>query len=100
MLALPSQLPGTTERFGLTREQLDRAAWTIDAAGRKLAAAAAINRTLAELGGLWRVIAALYHVPGIGWLQERGYEWVASHRRYFDRLAVIPECDQPGVSCE
>lgn len=100
MLALPSQHPGTTERFGLTREELDRAAWTVDRWDRQLAGAAAINRTLAALGGPWRLVAALYRVPGIGWLEDRGYDWVAAHRRAFHRFAVTPECDRPGVKCE
>jgi predicted DCC family thiol-disulfide oxidoreductase YuxK len=100
VLAQPSQLPGTTQRFGLTRPQLDAAAWTIDRAGRQLAGAAAVNRTLAALGGPWRLIAALSRVPGVGWLEERGYGWVATHRHVFRRLAVTPECDRPGVTCE
>lgn len=100
MLALPSQLRGTSERFGLTRKELDRAAWTIDRSGERLAGAAAINRTLAALGGPWRLVAALSHVPGIGWLEDRVYAWVAGHRRLFHRFAVTPECDHPGVECE
>jgi predicted DCC family thiol-disulfide oxidoreductase YuxK len=100
VLALPSQVPGTTERFGLSREALDRAAWTVDRGGRKLSGAAAINRTLVALGGGFRLIAALSRVPGIGWVEERLYWWVAGHRRFFRRLSVTPECDQPGVHCE
>jgi predicted DCC family thiol-disulfide oxidoreductase YuxK len=100
VLALPSQIPGATERFGLSREALDRAAWTVDRAGRTLAGAAAINRTLAALGGGFRWLAALLGLPGIGWLEDRLYEWVATHRRYFRRLSVTPECDRPGVQCE
>jgi len=100
VLALPSQLPATTQRFGLTRDQLDRAAWTIDRNGRKLAGAAAVNRTLAALGGVFALIAQLSHVPGIGRLEERAYEWIATHRHAFRRLGVAPECDQPDVECE
>ena len=100
MLALPSQLPGTTQRFGLTRDQLDRAAWTIDRTGPKLAGAAAVNRTLAALGGGCALIAGLSHVPGIGWLEERAYDWVATHRHALRRLGVTPECDRPNVPCE
>lgn len=99
MLALPSQLPGTTQRFGLSRAELDRAAWTIDRRGRKLSGAAAISRTLEALGGPWQLLGALLRLPGISRLAERGYAWVASHRRRFRWLAVTPECDRPGVNC-
>jgi predicted DCC family thiol-disulfide oxidoreductase YuxK len=100
VLALPSQVPGTTDRFDLSREALDRAAWTIDRSGRKLNGAAAINRTLAALGGGFRLIAALSRLPGVGWVEDRVYRWVAGHRQYFRRLSVTPECDRPGVHCE
>ena len=99
MLALPSQLRGTTQRFGISRADLDRAAWTVDRRGGKLAGAAAIGRTLEALGGPWRLLGALLLAPGVGWLAERAYAWVATHRRTFRWLAVTPECDRPGVNC-
>jgi len=99
VLALPSQLPGTTQRFGISRPDLDRAAWTVDRRGRKRAGAAAITRTLETLGGPWRPLAALLQLPGVAWLAERSYAWVAAHRRQFRWLAVTPECDRPGVHC-
>jgi predicted DCC family thiol-disulfide oxidoreductase YuxK len=99
VLALPSQLPGTTQRFGLSRADLDRAAWTVDRRGRKAAGAAAISQTLEALGGPWRLLGALLRLPGVSWLAEWVYVWVASHRRQFRWLAVTPECDRPGVNC-
>ena len=99
MLALPSQLPGTTQRFGISRQDLDRAAWTVDRRGRKLAGAAAVTRTLEALGGPWQTLAALLRLPGVAWLTKRAYAWVAAHRRQFRWLAVTPECDRPGVNC-
>jgi len=99
VLALPSQLPGTTQRFGISRADFDRAAWTVDRRGRKLAGAAAISRTLEALGDPWRLLAVLLRLPGVGWLVERAYAWVASHRRQLRWLAVTPECDRPGVNC-
>ncbi len=99
MLALPSQLRGTTQRFGISRQDLDRAAWTVDRRGRKLAGAAAVNRTLEALGGPWRLLATLLRAPGVGWLAEWAYAWVATHRRRFRWLAVTPECERPGVNC-
>jgi predicted DCC family thiol-disulfide oxidoreductase YuxK len=99
VLALPSQLPGTPQRFGISRQDLDRAAWTVDRRGRKLGGAAAVTRTLEALGGPWRLLAALLRLPGGRWLAERAYVWVASHRGQFRWLAVTPACDRPGVNC-
>jgi len=99
VLALPSQLPGTPQRFGISRQDLDRAAWTVDRRGRKLAGAAAITRTLEALGGAWRPLAALLRLPGVAGLTEQAYAWVAARRGQFRWLAVTPECDRPGVNC-
>ena len=44
--------------------------------------AAAANRVLRELGGLWRVLGSLYLVPPIGWLEDRYYSRVARRRAW------------------
>ena len=97
--ALPSQTPGLAERAGLSREQVDRAAWAIDRAGRSYAGAAAINRTLAELHG-WRWLARLYALRGIRHAEDRGYRWFAAHRGRFARWGALPGCQRPGAVCE
>lgn len=100
VLALPNQQPGLIQRYGLTREAVDREAWTIDPSGRKYAGAASINRVLEELGNGWRWLAALYRVPPVRWLEDLGYRWFAAHRSWFAWWGVTPECDEPGVECE
>jgi len=99
VLAIVNQQPGVLERYGVTRAEADRAAWTIDREGRRLDGAAALNRVLAELGGPWSLLAAVYRVPGIGALQEALYRWFAPRRSRFHRFGVTPECDEPGVRC-
>ena len=99
MLAIASQQPGALERYGVTRAEAERAAWTIDGEGRRLEGAAALNRVLAELGGPWSVPAALYRLPGVGPLEEALYRWFAPRRSRFSRFGVTPECDEPGVRC-
>jgi predicted DCC family thiol-disulfide oxidoreductase YuxK len=99
VLAIANQKPGVLERYGLTRDEADRAAWTIDRDGRKLEGAAAINRTLHELGGGWRVLAALYRVKPVAALQEIAYRWIAPRRSALHRLGITPECDEPGAGC-
>ena len=99
MPALPNQLPGLVEACGLTREDVDRAAWAIDPAGNRWAAAAAVNRLLSELGGGWALLAIPYGWAPIAWLEEKGYAWVARNRARFHRLGITPECEEPGVDC-
>jgi predicted DCC family thiol-disulfide oxidoreductase YuxK len=92
-------LPGALERYGVTREEANRAAWTIDADGRRLEGAAAINRVLAELGGVWPAIAGLYRIRPVAAAEEGFYRWFARHRSRFHRFGVAPECDEPGRNC-
>lgn len=95
---LPNQVPGLKERVGLTRAQVDRAAWAIDRAGRRFAGAAAINRTLEELGG-WRFVARLYRLPGIRQIEDLAYAVFAANRGRFARWGVVPACERPGAEC-
>lgn len=81
--ARPNQEPGLAERLGLSREEIGRAAWAIEPAGRRFEGAAAINRTLNELGGGWALLAALYQLPPIGWVQNVYYRRVARRRAWW-----------------
>ncbi len=101
MLALPNQTPGVLRRFGLTRAQVDRSAWVIDAAGRYDEGAAAVNRILAELGGFWSVLSRIYRLPAVRWIEDRAYAWIARNRGFLSSVwGMTPECQQPGVRCE
>jgi predicted DCC family thiol-disulfide oxidoreductase YuxK len=99
VLAVANQKPGALERCGVTREEADRAAWTIESNGRRLEGAAAINRVWHELGGAWRLLAWLYRVRPIAMVEEAFYRWFAARRSSFHRLGVTPECDEPGADC-
>ena len=98
VLALPNQSPGLLVRTRLSREDVDREAWAIDGAGRRYAGAAAINRTLAELGR-WRLAARLYALPGLRQAEDLVYRWFAANRRRFARWGTVPACARPGVDC-
>jgi predicted DCC family thiol-disulfide oxidoreductase YuxK len=52
-------------------------------AGRTFTGAAAANRVLRELGGLWRLLGSLYLFPPIGWLEDRYYARVARLRAWW-----------------
>jgi predicted DCC family thiol-disulfide oxidoreductase YuxK len=99
VLAIASQRSGALERYGITREQADRAAWTIDARGRRLEGAAALNRVLEELGGGWKLMARAYRLRPIAAAEEAIYRWFAPRRSRFHRLGVTPECDDPAAGC-
>ena len=98
VLALPNQTPELCARLGLTRADVDRAAWALDAVGGRYAGAAAINRVLAELPR-WRWLALPGRLPPLLWLEERGYDWFAANRHYFARFGSAPACGRPGVHC-
>lgn len=95
VLAIANQRPGVLERYGVTRAEADREAWTVDRHGRRAAGAAAVNRVLREMGGVWPAIATLYLVRPVAALEEAGYRWFAAHRSSFQRFGVRPECDDP-----
>ena len=99
VLVIANQKPGVLARYGLSRADADRAAWTIDRQGR-LEGAAAINRVLREMGGPWQWLAGLYRLKPLAALEEVGYRWFARNRSRFSRFGVQPECDQPGSDCE
>lgn len=71
------------ERVGLSRAEVERAAWVVEPGGRRFEGAAAINRALRELGGGWAVLAALYRVPPLAWLEDRYYARVARRRAWW-----------------
>ena len=101
MLALPNQLPGLIEQYGLTRSDVDREVWAIDAEGRKYSAALAANRALQELGGGWALLSRLYTIPPFRWIEDWVYGWIAEHRPMLSRWwGVTPPCDQPDVHCD
>src|SRR5258706_10119913 len=98
VLAIANQKRGVLARYGITREEADRAAWTIDRDGR-LERAAAVNRVWRELGGGWSAIAALYTFRPVALLEDSAYRLFAGNRSRFQRFGVKPECDEPESDC-
>jgi predicted DCC family thiol-disulfide oxidoreductase YuxK len=98
--ALPNQTPGLTAALGLTRADVDRAAWAFTRDGGRFSGAAAINRTLAALECRpWGLLVRLYGVPGLGWWEERCYTWFAHHRGRFARWGERPACAAAAARC-
>jgi predicted DCC family thiol-disulfide oxidoreductase YuxK len=69
--------------LGLSGEEIGRAVWAVEPAGRRFEGAAAVNRTLGELGGSWALLAALYQLPPIRWVQDAYYRRVARRRAWW-----------------
>ena len=100
VLVVANQKPGVLERYGLTREDVDRSAWAIDSEGNRLEGAAAVNRALGELSGYPSWLAALFRLRFVSGLEDAFYRWFAPRRSKFQRFGVTPECDEPGAGCE
>jgi predicted DCC family thiol-disulfide oxidoreductase YuxK len=99
VLAIANQTQGVLARYGITREEADRAAWTIDGEER-LEGAAAVSRVWRELGSGWGVLASAHRLQLVAIVEEALYRWFARNRSAFKRFGVRPECNEPGAGCE
>ena len=97
--ALPSQVPGVLDRYGLTQSQAAREVWAFDASGHAWSGAEAIFVTLDLLGPPWSGLASACRLPPFKQLSEPGYAWFARHRHFFGRWGVTPECEDPARGC-
>lgn len=98
--ALPNQGPAVLETYRLTKEEVQRAVWVIEADGTRFEGAAAANRIFEALGGPWRLLAWLYRVPPIRWAENAFYRWFSHNRHHFGWMwPVVEYCDQPGHDC-
>jgi predicted DCC family thiol-disulfide oxidoreductase YuxK len=85
VLAVNNQTPGLLESSGLTREQADATVWVVEPGGGRSAGAAAVNRALAELPGIWPIVARGYRLPPVRWVEDAAYGWVARNRHRLAR---------------
>jgi predicted DCC family thiol-disulfide oxidoreductase YuxK len=99
VLAIANQKRSVLARYGITREEADRAAWTIDPDGRRSEGAAAVSRVMREMGGGWAVVARAYRLRPVAAVEEAVYRWFARNRSRFHRFGVRPECEEPGSDC-
>ena len=92
VLVLPSQVPGLVEEYGLSRAQTDSALRAIDATGRSVCGAAAVNRVLQSLGTGWSLLAQAYRIAPVRWAEDSIYRWVADHRSALSFWTTTLEC--------
>ena len=93
---LPSQTAGLLAACGLTEDEAAREASAFDRGGGRYAGAAAVNRALRELGGVWRALGRCYGLPGVRPCEDAAYRWFARNRGHFARLGVTPVCGRGG----
>jgi predicted DCC family thiol-disulfide oxidoreductase YuxK len=55
----------------------------VEPGGTTFEAAAAVNRVLRELGGVWGVLGAIYRLPPARWVEDRYYARVARRRSWW-----------------
>src|SRR5258708_31702495 len=98
VLAIANQKRGVLARYGITREEADRAAWTIGGDGR-LEGAAAVNRVWRELGGGWAALARAHQLRPMAVGGEAVYPWFARPPAAFPRFRGAPGGGAPGSGC-
>lgn len=101
----PLQRAGVLERFGLTEDEALSAAWAYRSttggeasvrAAVPYRGAAAVSLALDAVFGT-RLFSTFYRVPGVWWVQDRVYQWVADHRYLLK--GVTPWCAQHPEDC-
>jgi predicted DCC family thiol-disulfide oxidoreductase YuxK len=90
VLALPNQVPDLIGQYGLSRAQVDWEVWAVAQDGTRWSGAAAVNRTLQELGGVWAWAAIIYRLALFRWIEDRVYRWVAEHRTWLSNWFGAP----------
>lgn len=92
---VPSQGEGVLERTGVTQQEAELAAWALGddvrvGGARAIALALAVARQSRWPRWPWRI-------PGMPWILDRVYRFVANHRSWFP--AETPWCEQYPGEC-
>ncbi|MCL4209847.1 MAG: DUF393 domain-containing protein [Phycisphaeraceae bacterium] len=96
LVRVSSSEPGVLERYpSLTREQCDRAMQLVLPDGRIVSGAQAAAEALKTRRWTgW--LASVYYLPGLRWVFDRLYNWVARNRYRFSRSATV--CTTSGCA--
>jgi len=92
----PLQSPGAAERLGITPASLlDSVRW-LDSSGTVYSGAQAANAAFCAAIGT-RIPLAIYRIPGIRFIEDAIYRWVAGHRYRFP--GMTPYCESHPAAC-
>jgi predicted DCC family thiol-disulfide oxidoreductase YuxK len=90
------QSPGTAERLGIAPASLlDSVRW-LDSTGAVYSGAEAANAAFSAAIGT-RIPLAVYRIPGMRFIEEAIYRWVATHRYRFP--GTTPYCESHPSAC-
>jgi predicted DCC family thiol-disulfide oxidoreductase YuxK len=92
----PFQTPEIAELLRGADDRFSESAWWLDSSGEIYAGALAMNAALSAALGT-RLPLRIYRLPGVGWLQNVVYRWVAAHRYRF--RGVTPLCEAQPERC-
>jgi predicted DCC family thiol-disulfide oxidoreductase YuxK len=92
----PLQGAGVAERLGIREDQLLEAMRWLDSSGAVYTGAEAWAAAWSVALGS-RLPLLIYRVPGIRFIQNTVYRWVANHRYRFP--GTTPYCDSHPVAC-
>jgi predicted DCC family thiol-disulfide oxidoreductase YuxK len=90
------QSPGVAERLGITPASLLESTRWLDASGAVYSGAEAANAAFSAAVGT-RIPLAIYRIPGIRFIEEAVYRWIAAHRYRFP--GTTPYCESHPTAC-
>jgi predicted DCC family thiol-disulfide oxidoreductase YuxK len=92
----PLQSPGAAQRLGIAPASLlDSVRW-LDSSGAVYSGAQAANAALSAAVGI-RIPLVIYRIPGIRFVEEAIYRWVAANRYRFP--GTTPYCESHPSAC-
>jgi len=92
----PLQSPGVAERLGIPSDRLLEAMRWLDSSGAVYTGAEAWAAAWSAALGT-RMPLRFYRIPGIRFIQNAVYRWVANHRYRF--RGTTPYCESHPVAC-
>jgi predicted DCC family thiol-disulfide oxidoreductase YuxK len=92
----PLQSPGAAERLGIPPSRLLESVRWLDPSGAVYSGAEAANAALSTAIGT-KVPLLVYRIPGVRFIQEAIYRWVAAHRYRFP--GTTPYCESHPAAC-
>jgi predicted DCC family thiol-disulfide oxidoreductase YuxK len=92
----PFQRAGSAERLGLPASRLSESVWWLDSSGDVYGGARAVNAALSAALGT-RLPLWVYRIPGMRFVQEAAYRWVANNRYRFP--GTTPYCESHPLRC-
>lgn len=92
----PLQSPGTAERLGITPARLLESVRWLDSSGTVYSGAEAANAAVSAAVGT-RIPLAIYRIPGMRFVEEAIYRWVAANRYRFP--GTTPYCESHPSGC-